>query len=68
MEASWHQHWIKNQMVLSKGIFFKTLFFHMKTMIFKILGVEVGAKINKESIKMKSKMESLLASIFIYFD
>ena len=57
--------WPPRSRSTSKGVFFKKLrFSNGKTMIFKVLGVEVEAK-NRSKIdeKMKSKREGVLGRI-----
>ena len=68
MKPSWDQNGIKNRCKLRKAIFQKTLFFQRKIQFFWIKWVQVESQ-NRPKIdqKTESKMDDILASIFLGF-
>ena len=68
MKPSWDQNGIKNRCELRMAIFQKTLFFLMKNKVFGIKWVQVESQ-NRPKIdqKTESKMDGILASIFLGF-
>ena len=68
MKPSWDQNGIKNRCELRMAIFQKTLFFLRKNKVFGIEWVQVESQ-NRSKIdqKTESKMDGILASIFLGF-